>query len=90
MRNKRFYKKNKWSEIMKTITQKTANSRRDEIIKQYGRGFGLIYDDGKLEGQKDATIKIAKNFLKDGFSEEIVSTNTGLPINEIKNIKRKL
>ena len=75
---------------MKTITQKTANSRRDEIIKEYGRGFGLIYDDGKLEGQKDATIKIAKNLLKNGFSEEIVSTNTGLPINEIKNIKRKL
>ena len=71
---------------MKTITQKTANSRRDEIIKQYGRGFGLIYDDGK----HDATIKIAKNLLKNGFSKEVVSTNTGLSINEIKNIKRKL
>ena len=83
---KRFYKKNKVLEIMKTITQQTTVSRRDEIIKQYGRGFGLIYDDGK----HDATIKIAKNLLKNGFSKEVVSTNTGLSINEIKNIKRKL
>ena len=42
--------------------------------------------DGKVEGAKAKEIEIAKNFLKDGIPIEVISKNTGLSIEELKNL----
>lgn len=44
------------------------------------------YDDGYDDGAKAKEIEIAKNFLKDGISIDVVSKNTGLSIEEINNL----
>ena len=46
----------------------------------------LEYLDGKREGRYD----VAKNLLKDGFDEEVVSRNTCIPIEKIRKLKNAL
>lgn len=46
----------------------------------------LEYLDGKREGRYD----VAKNLLKDGFDEEVVSRNTGISIEKIRKLKKAL
>ena len=50
------------------------------------------YDDGKAdgleEGAKAKEIEIAKNFLKDGISIEVISKNTGLSVEELEEINK--
>ena len=70
-------------EMLKT---QTKNSEVQRIIDKYGEGFDVIYFDGKADGKVD----VARNLLKDGFDEEVISRNTGLSLDQIKNIKRKL
>jgi len=70
-------------EMLKT---QTKNSEVQRIIDKYGEGFDVIYFDGKADGK----IEVARNLLKDGFDEEVISRNTGLSLDQIKNIKRKL
>ena len=43
-------------------------------------------EQGRIEGRKEEKISIAKNFLKDGLPIEMVSKNTGLSIEELKNL----
>ena len=78
-------------EMLKT---QTKNSEVQRIIDKYGEGFDVIYFDGKADGKADGIIEtkfeVARNFLKDGFDEEVISRNTGLSLDQIKNIKRKL
>ena len=51
------------------------------------------YDDGKAdgleEGAKAKEIEIAKNFLKDGISIEVISKNTGLSEEELEEINKE-
>ena len=68
----------------------TKNSEVERIIKKYGQGFDTIYFDGKADGIIENKIDNAKNLLKEGFDEEVISRNIGLSIDQIKNIKRKL
>ena len=68
----------------------TKNSEVERIIKKYGQGFDTIYFDGKADGIIETKIDNAKNLLKEGFDEEVISRNIGLSIDQIKNIKRKL
>ena len=70
-------------EMLKT---QTNNSEVQRIIDKYGEGFDVIYFDGKADGK----VEVARNLLKDGFDEEVISRNTGLSLDQIKNIKRKL
>ena len=68
----------------------TKNSEVERIIKKYGQGFDTIYFDGKADGIIETKIDNAKNLLKEGFDEEVISRNIGLSLDQIKNIKRKL
>ena len=47
------------------------------------------YDDGKTDGAKAEKISIAKNFLKDGISIEVISKNTGLSVEELEEINKE-
>ena len=51
------------------------------------------YDDGKAdgleEGAKAKEIEIAKNFLKDGISIEVISKNTGLSVEELEKLNKE-
>ena len=53
-----------------------------------GRAEGFI--DGRAEGVSDTRIVIAKNLLAEGCDEGFISRSTGLSIDEIKKLKRKL
>ena len=48
------------------------------------------YDDGKEAGAKAKEIEIAKNFLKDGIPIEVVSKNTGLSVEELKELEKEV
>ena len=76
------------------LKTQTKNSEVQRIIDKYGEWFDVIYFDGKADGKADGIIEtkfeVARNFLKDGFDEELISRNTGLSLDQIKNIKRKL
>ena len=44
------------------------------------------FEEGKLEGERDKSIIIAKNLKKSGLDIKFISENTGLPIDEIKKL----
>ena len=52
------------------------------------------YDDGKAdgleEGAKAEKIEIAKYFLKDGIPIEVISKNTGLSVEELKELEKEV
>ena len=48
------------------------------------------YDDGKEDGAKAKEIEIAKNFLKDGIPIEVISKNTGLSVEELKELEKEV
>ena len=73
--------------MLKTQTNKSEVQR---IIDKYGEGFDVIYFDGKADGIIENKFEVARNLLKEGVEEEFISRNTGLSIDQIKNIKRKL
>ena len=52
---------------------------REEGIKE-----GM--EKGKLEGEKNKSISIAKNLKKSGLDMKFISENTGLPIDEIEKL----
>lgn len=45
--------------------------------------------DGYDDGVKNEKVSIAKNFLKDGISKEVVSKNIGLSIEELEELKKE-
>ena len=69
----------------KTIEQKVA-----EIIEESGPGFEIYYLDGRAEGYANCEEDIISNALSNGFDDETISTITGLSIEKIKEIQRKL
>ena len=60
--------------------------RRKEINSARLDGYDDGYDNGYDAGAKAKEIEIAKNLLKDGIPIEVVSKNTGLNIDELKNL----
>ena len=90
----RFFKDDELSGMIEMLKTQTKNSEVQRIIDKYGEGFDVIYFDGKADGKADGIIEtkfeVARNLLKDGFDEEVISRNTGLSLDQIKNIKRKL
>jgi len=76
--------------MIKMLKTQTKNSEVQRIIDKYGEGFDVIYFDGKADGKTDGKIEVARNLLKEGVEEEFISRNTGLSLDQIKNIKRKL
>lgn len=77
------------------VLSKIKDPKVVEIIEKYGLGFDVYYLGGKQDGYKEgyedgyeeARFEIAKNLLKEGFSEEFVSDCTELPLSKIKEIK---
>lgn len=86
----RFFKNKELKEMIKMLKTLNKNPEVERIIKKYGQGFDSIYFDGKADGINDTKIEVAKNLLNDGFDVEIISRNTGLSIDKIKNLKREL
>ena len=90
----RFFKNKELKEMIEMLKTLNKNPEVERIIKKYGQGFDSIYFDGKAdgfqEGCNDTKIEVAKNLLNDGFDVEIISRNTGLSIDKIKNLKREL
>ena len=68
--------------------------RRKEINSARLDGYDDGYDDGKAEGleagAKAEKISIAKNFLKNGISIDLVSESTGLSVEELKELKKEV
>ena len=86
----RFFKDEELSEMIEMLQTQTKSSEVQRIIEKYGQGFHSIYFDGKADGIFNGKVEVAKNLLKNGLDEGFVSQNTGLPVNEIKKLKRKL
>ena len=86
----RFFNENEISEMIEMLQTQTKNSEVERIIKKYGQGFDTIYFDGKADGIIETKIDVVKNSLVNGIDEEIISKLTGLSLDQIKNIKRKL
>ena len=86
----RFFKDDELLEMIDLLKTLTKNPEVERIIEKYGEGFDSIYFDGKADGFNDGKLQVARNLLRDGFDEEVVSRNTGLSIDKIKNLKREL
>lgn len=59
-------------------------------IKKYGLGFDEIYLDGVYDGIAQRNEEVAKNFLADGFDEELISKCTSLPLDKIRELKKDI
>ena len=69
------------------MRRKEINSARlDGYDDGYNNGYGSGYD----AGAKEKGIEIAKNFLKNGVSPNIVSKNTGLSAEEVNKLLEEL
>ncbi len=45
---------------------------------------------GKLEGNLEATMRIAKNMILKGYNDQAIEEITGLSIEKIKELRKKL
>ena len=66
-------------EIYQYDKQITLEEKRQEGIKE-----GI--EKGKIEGERDKSILIAKNLKKAGLDIKFISENTGLTIKEIEKL----
>ena len=98
----RFFKDDELSEMIEMLKTQTKNSEVEQIIEKYGQGFDVIYFDGKADGYEDGRSKgfkdgkvkgfkeAAKKLLAKGVDEQIILECTGISIDELEKIKRKL
>ena len=82
----RFFKDDELSEMVKMLKSLTSDPEVSRIVEKYGKGFDIIFFDGKAEGK----LEVAKNLLVEGFDEEFISRNTGISIDDVRELKRKL
>ena len=61
---------------------------RIKSAKERGRQEGR--EEGREEGALEKAIETAANFLKLGISEEIVANGTGLSIEKVSELKKKM
>ncbi|MGL4760441.1 MAG: Rpn family recombination-promoting nuclease/putative transposase, partial [Sarcina sp.] len=83
---------NKLSEEFKEVRDKIGGAVEmsiDEIREIYleERGIEKGKEEGREEGEKLKQIEIAKNGIKQGLNVEIISTLTGLSVEEIEKLK---
>ena len=83
---------NKAREILEYIS---TNDEERLIIEKIIEGRNDFYsantiarEEGKEEGEKNKSIEIAKNMLKDNVDINIISKYSGLSIDEIKDLKK--
>ena len=53
-------------------------------------GIELGKTEGIELGRDERSVEIAKNFLSDGFPDEIVSKNTGLDLETVRQLRAEL
>ena len=69
------------------MRRKEINSAR---LDGYDDGYGNGYEIGITKGKEDEKIAIAKNFLKNGVSPDIVSESTGLSVEELEELEKEV
>ena len=85
-----FFKDKELSEMIEMQQKQTTPPEVARIIAKYGQGFDVIYFDGKADGKAEGKLDTAKNLLAEKVDEEIISKCTGISIEELKKLKRKL
>ena len=79
----RFFKGDEFTEMVNLLKTET---KYENLDSEFGEVFEARYYDGRADG----ILQVAENLLRTGSDEEYVSLNTGIPLDEIKNIKRRL
>ena len=69
----------------KNIAREEGREEGIEIGREEGREIGR--EEGLKEGEKNKSIEIAKNMLKEGLDVNLISKLSGLSFNEIENLK---
>lgn len=87
---KRFFDDEELSKRVAMLRYETENPERMKVISKYGQGFDLIYFDGKSDGINQSKWEIAKKLIALGIDVETIAKGTGLTIDQIKELKRKL
>ena len=62
--------------------------RQRAYDRQAGKDEGLT--EGRLEGQHDARIESAENLIKEGVSLEVIARCTGLSLEEVEELAKKV
>ena len=70
--------------MMNEYDKRQAYLYGNQIMLEEERRLGR--EEGKEEGKKEQQIFIARNFKKSGIDIKIISDNTGLTIEEIKDL----
>jgi len=98
----RFFKDEELSEMIAMLKTVTTSPEVARVIEKYGEGFHLIYFEGKEDGRNqglaegrnhgitEGKLEDARNLLVEGIDEEVISRCTGISIEEIRELKRKL
>lgn len=71
--------------------QRIAELGRIEMFnfeREKGEAIGL--EKGKIEGEYNKAIQVAKNLLLNGIDTSVISSSTGLSIEQIEDIKKQL
>ena len=76
--------------MVKMLKSVTSDPEVSRIVEKYGKGFDIIYFDGKADGLAEGKLEVAKNLLVEGVDEEFISRNTGISIDDVRELKRKL
>ena len=86
----RFFKDDELREMIDLLKTFKRHPEVERIIEKYGEGFDTIYFNGRADGVDDGKIQVARNFLRKGVDEELISECTGISIDKIKKLKREL
>ena len=65
----------------------SVEARKEGLKEGLNKGLKEGLDKGLKEGEKNKSIEIAKNMLKDNVDINIISKYSGLSIDEINNLK---
>ncbi|NMA94449.1 MAG: Rpn family recombination-promoting nuclease/putative transposase [Clostridiales bacterium] len=81
----------------KNITEEDIKRQVDKLDGKGAVSMGLLerreqigIEKGRIEGEKRARIKIAKNLLRAGAEVPLVAKSTGLSMSEVEDIQNKL
>ena len=78
-----------WSEEeLRTYDQENKRIMDNQAAEDYLVNHAKA--EGKAEGKAERNIEIALNLLKQGLSDSLISSATGLAIDEVLNLKKKL
>ncbi|MBP3608093.1 MAG: hypothetical protein J6J11_07240, partial [Treponema sp.] len=79
-------------ENAKQITESRRKYMEWERQRAYDRQAGLEagLEVGLAKGQRNARIESAENFIKEGVSLEVISRCTGLSLEEVEELAKKI